>query len=687
MRGLLALCLVAGVAWAGVTASGADFVPASHSPGNSFAAATDFNTVAVSMVDPASPRNGNVTLQATASSERGIDRVRFQSAPAGTSTWTDACEDTAAPYACNWDSAGVADGARDMRAIAVDQAGYQRITTVAARVIDNALPSAALNDPDFLTGLEILTATGADPLAGLASLSISYRPAGGGSWTDVCTGATSPRVCPLDTTSLTDGDYELRARSTDLAGNVRDSVLTRSVDNTAPSASITMPAAVTGTVTVPVTAGDGAGSGVKQATIQIRTSPVGVWADLCAVDTAAPFECTGFDTTARAEGLYDLQAIVEDNAGNITTSAATTIRIDRTVPSGTTLVNPGASLQGSVTLSGTATDAASGIQSWTAQYRLTGTTPWLDVCTDTTVTAPSNYSCAWATTGVADGVYELRAVGTDVAGNQTAATTQTNKRVDNVVPTVSLTDPGTPLTGAVTLNATASDGGGIASVAFERSPAGAGTWTNICTDNSAPYTCSFPTTGVVDASYDLRAVATDNAARTASSVVASRWIENVAPFGVDLQTTSGGAIVGRTDAGDTISLTYSEPIAPASVLAGWDGTATAMRVYLSQAGNNDRMDFQDAAGTTRLNLVLSANDLTLARNYVTGAVILNGTMVRNGNTITVTFGTVVSGAASLATATGTGALTWRPSASAQDMYGTASTTTLVTEGGTADADF
>jgi hypothetical protein len=169
--------------------------------------------------------------------------------------------------------------------------------------------------------------------------------------------------------------------------------------------------------------------------------------------------------------------------------------------------------------------------------------------------------------------------------------------------------------------------------------------------------------------------------------VASRWIENVAPFGVNVQTTSGGAVVGRTDAGDTISLTYSEPIAPASVLAGWDGTATAMRVYLTNSATNDRMDFRNSTGATRLNLVLSATDLTLARNYVSGAVILNGTMVRNGNTITVTFGTVVSGAASLATATGTGALTWRPSGSAQDMYGKASTTTMVTETGTADGDF
>jgi chitinase len=190
---------------------------------------------------------------------------------------------------------------------------------------------------------------------------------------------------------------------------------------------------------------------------------------------------------------------------------------------------------------------------------------------------------------------------------------------------------------------------------------------------------------VADASYDLRAVATDNAGRTASSVVSARWVENVAPFGVDVQTTSGGAIVGRPDSGDTISLTYSEPIAPASVLAGWTGTSTAIRVYVTNSATNDRMDFRNAAGTTRLNLVNTATDLTLQRNFTTGTVILNGTIVRNGNTITVTIGSVVSG--TLMTAATTGAITWRPSASALDMYNKASTTTMVTESGAADSDF
>ncbi len=684
MKRLISTWLALGAvvaAAAGLTASGADFVPASSSPANAFTAATDFNTVAVAMDDPGTPRRGVVSLSATASSERGIDRVRFQTSPAGAGTWTDACEDTSPPYACDWDSTGVSSGVRDVRATAVDQAGYQRASTVLARLFDNAPPVADLGDPGVVRGTEMLTAIATDALSGVASLSIAYRPAGG-SWTTLCTGVTSPQACALDSTTLADGAHELRARATDAVGNEHDFTLTRTVDNTAPTASITMPAAVMGTVTVPVTAADGAGSGIKQATIQIRTSPAGAWGNLCAVDTTAPFECVGFDTSTRAEGLYDLQAIVEDNAGLTTTSAPTTIRIDRTIPSAATLANPGASLQGSITLSGTASDAGSGIASWTAQYRLTGSPTWLDACSDTTAA----YSCSWATTGVADGVYELRALATDVAGNQRAATTQTNKRVDNVVPTVSLTGPGTPLTGTVTLNATASDGGGIASVAFERSPAGANTWTSICTpDTSSPYSCSFNTTAVADASYDLRAVATDNFGRTASSVVASRWIENVAPFGVDVQTTSGGAIVGRPDSGDTISLTYSEAIAPALVLAGWDGTSTAITVRVTNNASNDRMDFRNAAGVTRLNLVNTANDLLLARNYTAGTVVLNGTIVRNGNTITVTIGSLTSG--TLVTAATTGAITWRPSASAQDMYGKASTTTMVTETGTADIDF
>ena len=77
---------------------------------------------------------------------------------------------------------------------------------------------------------------------------------------------------------------------------------------------------------------------------------------------------------------------------------------------------------------------------------------------------PTPYSCAWNTTAVADGVYDLRSLATDNAGNTLASTTVASRRVDNVIPTVTLNDPGSPLRGTLTVSATASDGGGITNV-------------------------------------------------------------------------------------------------------------------------------------------------------------------------------------------------------------------------------
>jgi chitinase len=672
---LLVLVLLAGC---GAVASGADFTHASSSPGNVLASAADFNTVAVAITDPGAPLRGTVTLQATASSDRGIDRVRFQSSPAGAGAWTDACEDTAAPYSCDWDSAGVADGSRDLRAVAVDQAGYQRVATVSARLVDNTLPGAALGDPGVMTGTATLTATASDGGSGLATLSIAYRPAGG-SWTTLCSGATSPRSCALDTTTLTDGSYELRARATDAAGNVRDDLLTRTADNTAPTVAVVAPGPLRGTATISATAADGTGTGVASVTLQMR--PVGgSWSQLCA-DTTAPYQCS-VNTTTLTDGLYELRATAADGAGLSTTSAVVTnVRVDNTVPAVPTLTNPGTPLQGNVALTGTATDGGSGIASWTVQSRPSGGSTWSDACTDTT--APFG-SCTWATAALTDGLYDVRAVAVDAAGNQTASTPITSRRVDNVAPTVSLTDPGSPIRGTVTLNATASDGGGVASVVFERAPAGGSTWTAICTDTTAPYSCAFNTAGVADGSYDLRARATDNASRQTTSVVSARSIDNTAPAASAVDAGNGGATPGRLESGDWLRLTWSEPIAPASILAGWDGSPLAIRVELQNVASKDLLDFWNSTGTTRLNLVDSNVDLTLNTNFIATSGWFNATMTRSGGAITITFGSLISGTLVTASAAH---IVWAPSILATDLAGNPSAATSVTEPNPKDLDF
>ena len=675
------LLAAAALAAGGATLSGADFVSGSASPANAFTAASDFNTVAVSIMDPGTPLRGTNTLQAIATSERGIDHVTFQSAPAGTTTWTDACTATTSPYTCDFDTAGVADGSRDLRAVAVDQAGYQRSAGVPARLIDNTLPTGTLSDPGILTGTESLTATGADAGSGLATLAISYRPAGG-SWTTLCSGATTPRTCSLNTAPLADGAYELRSTATDVAGNVRDTVLTRTVDNTAPTGSVDATSPVRGTITLGMNADDGAGSDVKQVTGRFRASGTTTWTTVC-VDTAAPYECVGVDTTAAPDGLYEVQALVEDNAGFTTTSATATIRIDNTAPATATLTDPGTPMTGTETLSGSATDAGSGIASWTVQYKPSAGSTWTDACAD----AASPFgSCGWDTTDVVDGLYDLRAVATDAAGNQRTSTTVTSRRVDNTAPAVTLTAPaGATLTGTVSLTATASDAGsGVASVAFERSPAGANTWVSACNDSATPYTCSLNTAAVGDGSYDLRARATDTAGNQTTTAVVTKTFENAAPFGTNVQAGNGGTTAGVLETGDWIAFTWSEPLAPASVLTGWTGAAQAIRVTVTNSANNDKMDFTNSTGGTRLNLVNGTTDLSLNANFVTASATFNATMVQSGSTITVTLGSKISGTTSTANA---GTMTWRPSAGAKDLAGKASTTTQVTESGNSDKDF
>ena len=125
-RALLALVALAALIPFGIGASSATFVAASSNPNATFSTAADFNTVAVTLTDPGTPLRGTVALTATAASDRGLASVTFQSSPAGANTWTNLCVDTVAPYTCDFDTLSVADGLRDIRAVALDTAGYSR---------------------------------------------------------------------------------------------------------------------------------------------------------------------------------------------------------------------------------------------------------------------------------------------------------------------------------------------------------------------------------------------------------------------------------------------------------------------------------------------------------------------------------------------------------------------------------
>lgn len=83
----------------------------------------------------------------------------------------------------------------------------------------------------------------------------------------------------------------------------------------------------------------------------------------------------------------------------------------------------------------------------------------------------------------------------------------------------------------------------------------------------------FPAT---DSAYVVHVVATDSSGRV-TETTSGFSIDAKTPNAVDVQTVNSG-VAGRVEIGDTLELTYDEPIDPASVRSGWDGTSLAITV-------------------------------------------------------------------------------------------------------------
>lgn len=565
---------------------------------------------------------------------------------------------------------------------------------VVRAAVDWTLPDVVMGDPGaLLRGMVTLTATATDADTAIASVTIEIAMAGTGAWTTVCTTTAAPYGCTLATTTLADGRYDLRAVAVDVEGNRATSslVLNRTVDNRAPFVEVVDPEApLRGTATIATLVSD-AGTGVASVRIQRALSGETTWTDLCTA-TTAPWSCS-WTTSAVASDYYDLRAIAVDGAGNAATSPLVEVLVDNVVPT-VSMVDPGQPLRGAVTLAATASDALSGVASVAIQVAPAGSTAWTTACTSTTGASP--WTCRWTTTTVVDGSYSFRAVATDVAGNTATGTLGPSRTVDNTASSVSVQDPGAFLRGIVTITADANSAVGVTSVRIQRAPSGTSTWTDLCTDTTAPYSCTWNTTLVADALYDLRAILVDGSGKvTTSTVVAQRRVDNTPVRGTDVQVTRGPGTVGRVDAGDAVVLTYSESMNLASIMPGWTGGSQPVVVRLRDGGlvggaNTD--DTIDVFTTTSLATPVRVGSVNLRSDLVKGGktVVFNATItqatVGGGTVVTLTIGSQVSGGG-LRTPSTLGTMIWTPSALGTDLSGNACSTAPVTESGAADRDF
>jgi len=297
------------------------------------------------------------------------------------------------------------------------------------------------------------------------------------------------------------------------------STVSAAADWTPPVVSMIQPASpVRDTLVVAANASD-ANSGIANVTLQYLPVGGSTWVTLCTT-TFSPYSCS-WNTKLVTDGSYDLRATATDAAGYSTTSATVRTTVANSVL--VVLTTPGEIVRGTVPLTTTLYNGGTSTYTVRVEYSLAGANAWKNVCTN----LASPYPCLWGTTGYANDYYDLRSVA--VSGSSTyISATVADVLVDNLAPTVTMTDPGTPLSGTRTFAATATDAhSGVARVEIQYLRVGSSSYSTLCTVTVSPYSCRADTTALLDGTYSVRAIADDAAGnRTTSAVISNRVIDN-----------------------------------------------------------------------------------------------------------------------------------------------------------------
>jgi hypothetical protein len=452
----------------------------------------------------------------------GFFRCDDSSIDCATGSWILLGNDPSAPYSAPWPVD--ADGNRALRAVATD-VGSNTGADVVNVTIDRTLPVTTIGSGP------------ADPSTSPnASFGFSAEP-GASFACRLDGGSFASCTSPHSYTGLGDGVHVFEVRATDAAGNVEAVPPTYgwTIDTAAPQTTIT------------VNPSDPTSSG--SADFEFTSSEAGS-TFLCELDGAGFSACAspqGY--TGLADGSHTFKVKAVDPAGNPDPSASTyTWLVDATDPNGG-LSDPGSPLRATVNLTATPNDDGAGVKEVEFQYSPANAGSWTAIAVDDT----DPFTTTWDTTVTGDGLYDLRVVITDNALNSTPSTEVEDRLVDNTDPSATMTDPGAYLRGTVALSSSADDGpsgSGIATVAYQRSPANAGTWTTVPQN--------WDTTSAADGLYDLRVVATDNAGNSAASApVEDRMVDNTKP-GLSSSTPADGSTV---DFAASVSVTGSEALA------------------------------------------------------------------------------------------------------------------------------
>jgi hypothetical protein len=105
------------------------------------------------------------------------------------------------------------------------------------------------------------------------------------------------------------------------------------------------------------------------------------------------------------------------------------------------------------------------------------------------------------------------------------------------------------------------------------------------------------------------------------------------PAPADVDTVDNGQ-AGKPEQGDEVVFTFASAVDPASVRAGWDGSATPVTVRIA-GGSSDVLTVWDAANTAQLT---ELGSVATMGDYAASATFSGSQMTLSGNTITIVLG-------------------------------------------------
>ena len=448
--------------------------------------------------------SGTVSIAADASDNVAVSRVEFY---AGT---VKLGEKTSAPYSFSYDTKGVTNGSLVLKAVAWDAATNSASSMVTVTVDnDTQAPSLSVaidKGSVALSGTCVATATATD------NKSVSYVDFaldGAAAVRD----SISPYTYTFDADVLSAGSHTLIVTAADAAGNMTVATQAFTVSNTTPEVTRTVYYKSISASAANVFIRYRIGTGSMSAFPGEKMGDSGTW-KVWTRSTAAGDFSVEFLTSS---GRRDLNggsgyAIVSNTAwikngvvyySNPDAGDTDAPQVSFTAPSSSVV-------SGSVSVTADATDNV-GVAAVSFYVN--------DVKQSDDTVSPFDFT--WETSSLTNGSYELKAVAVDAAGNSATAvkTIQVSNAVDNAPVVSSVGVPSGEVSGTATLSADASDDNGVASVSFY-------VGTNLVgTDTSAPFSVTFDTTTVADATYTVRAVATDTIGQTAENT-ASLQVKN-----------------------------------------------------------------------------------------------------------------------------------------------------------------